>query len=243
MEEAAPMRYQAIIFDVSDTLVRYSPNYAQIYSDRLRHLGFAIGDQMPSALSKAVNWAIGAQVSREQAGAPHMADHEHSRMLDAAALACLNPAPQGVEPLLDRLAQIPLPTQRMQVIDGVLPMLDALQGRGYRLAIVSNHYACLLDFLRRQGLAPYFDPIIISALVGVEKPNVRIMQLALEALELPAERCLYVGDHPLDVLCAKGAGMGMAWIAPTDEALPAEVPCREDYRVASAVEVANLACL
>ncbi|MGF7142985.1 FMN phosphatase YigB (HAD superfamily) [Anaerotaenia torta] len=30
------LKYKAIVFDVSDTLVEYSPNYAQIFGDRLR---------------------------------------------------------------------------------------------------------------------------------------------------------------------------------------------------------------
>ncbi len=234
------MHYQAIVFDVSDTLVYYSPNYTQIYSDRLRHLGFAIDGHLPSALSKAVNWAIGEQVSREQAGAPRLNDRDLNRLLDAAALGCLSPVPQEKGVLLDRLEWLPLPTQQMHVIDGVFPMLDELRERGYRLAIVSNHHAFLLDFLRQEGLAPYFDPIVISDLVGVEKPDPRIMHLALEGLGLPADRCLYVGDHPLDVLCAKQAGMDVAWIAPADEVLPSEVPHREDYRIACAAGLLNL---
>ncbi len=161
-------------------------------------------------------------------------------MLDAAALDCLTPAPPNREELLDRLESIELPKQQMRVIDGVFSTLQELKERGYRLAIVSNHHAALLDFLREQGLARYFESIIISALVGVEKPNVRIMELALEQLELPADQCLYVGDHPLDVLCAKAAGMDMAWIAPADEMLPADVPHRENYRISSVTEVTAL---
>lgn len=237
------MRYQAIIFDVGDTLVHYRPNYAQIYSARLRVLGFHAEDELASVVSKAIYRAGGEQTRREQAGAPRLSDEDFNRLLDAAALDCLHPAPQDVEALLDRLGQVPLPQQQMAIIDGVFPMLDALKERGYRLAIVSNHRAELMDFLREQGLAAYFDPIIISDLVGVEKPNVRIMELALEALGLPAAQCLYVGDHPLDVLCAKDAGMDIAWIASDDEVLPAEVSYQADYRISCAANVVHLTCL
>jgi hypothetical protein len=33
------LRYDAVLFDVSDTLIEYRPNYAQIYGDRLRRIG------------------------------------------------------------------------------------------------------------------------------------------------------------------------------------------------------------
>ena len=208
------MRYQAIVFDVGDTLVQHQPDNAQIYSDRLRHLVFSVEGEMPSVVSKAIHRAGGEQTRKEQAGAPRLNDRDFNHLLDAAALDCLEPTPLNKEALLDQLEQIPLPTQTMAVIDGVFPVLDELKRRGYRLAIVSNHHAFLLDYLRQEGLAPYFDPIIISDLVGVEKPDPRIMHLALEGLRLPTNQCLYVGDHPLDVLCAKEAGMDVAWIAP-----------------------------
>lgn len=233
------MKYQAIIFDVGDTLVNYWPNYAWIYTQRLRSLGFAVEGEFPSVISKAIYRAGGEQTRREQAGAPRMEDREFQRMLDTAALACITSS-QNIAGMLDELERMEIPRQEMRVIEGVFPMLDALKQRGYRLAIVSNHYAALLDFLRERQLASYFDPIIISAIVGVEKPNVRIMELALEGLRLPAEKCLYVGDHPLDVLCAKSAGMDVAWIASAEEKLPEDIPFREDYRVEAVADVVGL---
>ena len=77
----------------------------------------------------------------------------------------------------------------------------------YRLAIVSNHYSWLMDYLHKSGLSPHFVSIIISDIVGVAKPNIRIIQIVLEELNLKAESCLYVGDQPLDVLCSKQVGM------------------------------------
>jgi len=55
------MKYESIIFDVSDTLVEYSPNYAQIYGARLRSLGFEVSEEKAKEVSKAVNLAIGEQ--------------------------------------------------------------------------------------------------------------------------------------------------------------------------------------
>jgi putative hydrolase of the HAD superfamily len=50
--------------------------------------------------------------------------------------------------------------------------------------------------------------VIDSHVVGVEKPDPRIFALALAALDLAAERCLYVGDTVhFDVTGARNAGI------------------------------------
>ena len=77
----------------------------------------------------------------------------------------------------------------MMIIPGVIDTLNALKN-GYRLAIVSNHYSWLMDYLIKSGLAPYFESIIISDIVGVAKPNIRIMEISLEELDLEAQNCL-----------------------------------------------------
>ena len=60
------MKYESIIFDVSDTLVEYSPNYARIFGDRLRGLGFEVSDEKVKKISRIVNWTIGEQTQKEQ---------------------------------------------------------------------------------------------------------------------------------------------------------------------------------
>ena len=109
--------------------------------------------------------------------------------------------------------------------------MQILKDRGFRLGVVSNHRAWLLDYLKEIGLSVFFETIVISDIVGVEKPDFRIMQIALENLSLDASVCLYVGDHPFDILCAKNAGMDCAWLTANDSVLPDGVPYKEDYKI------------
>ncbi len=60
--------YEAILFDVSDTLIEYRPNYAQIYSKRLRYLGFEVNAEKAIDIARAVNYCIGEQTQKEEAG-------------------------------------------------------------------------------------------------------------------------------------------------------------------------------
>lgn len=232
-------KYKAIVFDVSDTLVEYSPNYAQIYGDRLRSLGFEISKEKANEISKTVNWTIGEQNHREQYGAPHMSEEDLNVLLDEAALSCVTDKSDRNPQYLDQLKKVQIPKQELSIISDVIRVLDNLTCK-YRLAIVSNHYPWLMDYLKACGLAPYFESIVISDIVGVAKPDSRIMQIALDELSLHAKDYIYIGDQPMDVLCSKQIGMDCAWIAPEDYVLPESIPYKEDYRIASISELLRI---
>lgn len=233
------MKYEAIIFDVSDTLVEYSPNYAQIFGDRLRSLAFEVSEEKAKEISRIVNWTIGEQTRKEQCGEPHMCDEELNKLLDKAALLYVtNKNVCNKKHLID-LGKIHMPKQEMTIIPDVINVLTVLKNK-YRLAIVSNHYSWLMDYLRTSGLAAHFESIVISDIVGVAKPNIRIMQIVLDELTLEAKNCLYVGDQPFDVLCSKQIGMDCVWIATDECILPKSIPYKEDYRITKIIDLLNI---
>lgn len=233
------MKYEAVIFDVSDTLVEYSPNYARIFGDRLRGLGYEVSEEKANDISREVNWTIGEQTRKEQCGEPHMSDEELIALLDKSALSCLTNKNICSKKHLIDLRKIQMPKQKMKIIPGVIEVLTHLKSK-YRLAIVSNHYSWLMDYLSVNGLAPYFESIVISDIVGVAKPNIRIMQIVLDELALEAKNCLYVGDQPLDVLCSKQIGMDCAWLATDEIRLPKSIPYKEDYRIVRLSDLLNI---
>ena len=233
------MKYEAIIFDVSDTLVEYSPNYARIFGDRLRSIGFEVPEEKAKEISRVVNWSIGEQTRKEQCGEPHICEDELNALLDKAALLCVtNKNICNKKHLID-LSKMQMPKQKMTIIPDVIHVLTVLKNK-YRLAIVSNHYSWLMDYLMTSGLAPHFESIVISEIVGVSKPDIRIMQIALDELALEAKNCLYVGDQPFDVLCSKKIGMDCAWIVTDDYILPKSIPYKEDYRITKLLDLLNI---
>ncbi len=92
--------------------------------------------------------------------------------------------------------------------------LDRLKARGFRIGLISNardasNVERLIDNAR---LRPWLDPIVISANVGVRKPNPRIFRIVLEAWQLPPEQVVMVGDMlGADVLGAHNVGMRAVW--------------------------------
>ena len=86
--------------------------------------------------------------------------------------------------------------------------LAALRERGLKLGVVSNANGTIPKKLENAGLAQYFDVIVDSAIVGVEKPNPEVFFLALTAIGVAPSRAAFVGDlvH-IDVHGAERAGM------------------------------------
>ncbi len=87
-------------------------------------------------------------------------------------------------------------------------ILHRLVQRGYRLAVVSNADGHVEDLLKGAGIADYFEAIIDSTVVGVEKPNPRIFQFALDQIGAAAKSSCYVGDsYSIDFVGAEKAGL------------------------------------
>ncbi len=91
---------------------------------------------------------------------------------------------------------------------GTFEALEAFKSAGYRLAIVSNAEGQVEADARRFGLAPYFDVIIDSHVVGVAKPDPRIFQIVLERLGVAPDEVRFAGDiYSIDVEGARAAGI------------------------------------
>lgn len=79
-----------------------------------------------------------------------------------------------------------------------MEVLRGLRERGIATGLVSNWDTSCRSVLEQTGLAPYLDPIVVSSEVGVEKPDRRIFEKALELSGDSPEHCLYVGDNYYD---------------------------------------------
>ena len=90
----------------------------------------------------------------------------------------------------------------------VAPALAALKERGLRLVVVSNANGRLKHLFDRVDLTKWFDHVLDSHEWGVEKPDPRLFQLALEQSRADAARTVHVGDlYHVDVVGARKAGL------------------------------------
>ena len=94
----------------------------------------------------------------------------------------------------------------------VKPALTALAGQ-FKLGLVANSGEAALKALRRDGLHDLFDVIALADFVGVEKPDERIFQYALDRTGVPATRTVHVGNRlESDIRPAKSLGLRTVWI-------------------------------
>jgi putative hydrolase of the HAD superfamily len=102
--------------------------------------------------------------------------------------------------------------------------LHALAGTGVRLAIVSNADGTVEELLGEHGICQVGEglgvpvaAVVDSTVVGVAKPDPRIFEIALAAVEAPPQRTIHVGDSLLaDVAGAMAAGITPVHYDPFD---------------------------
>ena len=107
-----------------------------------------------------------------------------------------------------------LSRKRLQLYSEVSTVLDELRGT-YRMAVVSDGQPCyVLPELRAVGLDGYFDPIVISADYGFRKPDRRMIQRALNIMNLTTSEVLFVGnDMYRDIYSANQLGIQTIFFA------------------------------
>lgn len=98
------------------------------------------------------------------------------------------------------------------VYPDAIPAMDALRGRGYRVAVIGNQPTSRTAELRRIGVEA--EVMAMSAEMGIAKPSQQFFERVLELLgSPPASSVAYVGDRvDNDVLPAVVAGMRAVWL-------------------------------
>ena len=89
----------------------------------------------------------------------------------------------------------------------LMQYIRALRPR-YKTGLLSNAMSTLRSAItERFSIADAFDAVIISAEVGVMKPDARIYQLALDALEVQPDEAIFIDDFADNVAGARALGM------------------------------------
>jgi len=96
----------------------------------------------------------------------------------------------------------------LRLFPDTIEALERLRAAGCRLGVLSNWDDTLEPFLAQLGIRDYFECVISSYMVGVEKPDPEIFTYALRAVGVTAARAWHVGDDVVfDYLGAMAAGM------------------------------------
>ncbi len=141
-------------------------------------------------------------------------------------------AEQDVEdaPLAEQLGER-FGTERRARHEAFGDAADALDelARDHTLALVTNGASCLQrEKLAASGLGDRFAVVVVSAEVGVGKPDAAIFRHALERLACDPSQAVMIGDSlARDVDGAIAAGLGAVWVNRSGQPRPdgsADVP-------------------
>ena len=200
---------QAALFDVGGTLFESRPGAPEVYATVLSQLGGPVtADEVAPVFHRV--WADLTQLH------PRGLDRYHhfkgnewewwGEFVRRVLRELGHPAPweSALSALMDAFAKPEL----WYVFLEVTEVLNRLRSHDVRLAIVSNWDSRLPMLLERLNLAGFFEEVLVSAVEGVEKPDIEIFLRAATRLGLEPACCLHVGDSPLDdYRGAESAGM------------------------------------
>ena len=204
----APLR--AVLFDAGNTLLFLD------YDRMAAAVGAALGVPLTAArlagaapaAARAAEHAAGADRDRARALLEALFPPPACRPTECPKCAdCLQRAARGTASLG--------PGRAGDTSEALARLRDA----GIRLGVVSNSDGRVEEALVAAGLRDYFDVVLDSALVGVEKPDPAIFRAALDALGVAPAEALYVGDlYEVDVVGARAAGMDAVLLLPPEHA-------------------------
>jgi len=81
-----------------------------------------------------------------------------------------------------------------------------LQRQGCKTAVLSNTEAPAVEYFARMGY-DMFDCLVFSCNEGARKPELRIYEIAIEKLNSPPARTIYIDDDPKYIKAAEQAGL------------------------------------
>lgn len=201
------MRFAAVFFDAGETLVHPHPTFADLFAQTLRTQGFDVSaetvrerghvifDRFRSAARANDLWTTSLERSRR------FWHDVYGEFVAELGIA-------DADGLLDVLYATFTDLANYRVFEDVPPVLERLRDAGMVLGVVSNFEEWLEQLLEQLGVRQYFSVSVVSGIEGVEKPDPRIFQLAMERAGVRPDVSVYVGDNPeFDVDPALGAGM------------------------------------
>ncbi|MEW6048074.1 MAG: HAD-IA family hydrolase [Bacillota bacterium] len=191
-------RLRAVFLDAGNTLIY--PDW-----ERIARWCAEAASPCPAERLMAAEYVARTRWDAFMAGRiPRPAGGYFATVLEAASVA------QGARgAVLERIEQAAeAGTLWLAVRPGTAESLRKLRELGLTLGVVSNADGRVEQFLETAGLRPYLDFVVDSTLVGVEKPDPRIFQIALERAGVGPGEAVHVGDiFSVDVVGARSAGI------------------------------------
>jgi putative hydrolase of the HAD superfamily len=98
--------------------------------------------------------------------------------------------------------------QKIHPDKNIVDTLRLLRQRNIRIALLSNESVARVDaYLDKTNLRHFFDAIIVSEGIGIEKPDLGFFQEALNRLDIKSEEMVMFGDNEIADGASKKLGI------------------------------------
>lgn len=229
----------AIIFDMDDTILSDDKAaercFSQVCQDMSHRFQPVAPDELLADITEVRRW--------------YWADPERIRRgsldLGRARRELLSMAFErhGIEDdvLLEEMSDAyqKLKAATIDIIPGALDTLESLRAGGIRLGLITNGDAAgQRAKVRKAGLEPIFDSILVAGEFGVAKPDPRVFLHTLDNLQAEPHEAWMVGDNLYaDIGGAQALGIKGVWVDWRGNGLPDNTPAIPYRTIQSIVEL------
>ena len=179
---------KAVLFDLDGTLIDTAADFIRIIQDMCREESRAIvdADLIRTQVSEGARAMVKLVYPELEVDDPIFLAHRQ-RFLDL----------YGDDIAVDT-----------DLFDGMYPLLEDLESHHIPWGIVTNKPRWLSEsLLKALNLTERCAVLVCPEDVKNTKPDPEPMYLAAKQIEIAAEQCIYVGDHPRDIDAGRAAQM------------------------------------
>ncbi len=189
-------KVKAVIFDLDDTLIRSNVDFIEMRSrmiDFLRkYLPFPVDLDTSKSTHEITEYAVRL-----------LKEHGQSEMI-----------PQAMNELNRIMTEVELKhVSKAKLMDGVLQTLNRLKDAKIKIGVLTRSCRKYTDeTLRATGLSALVDEVATRDETNTPKPDPTQVYSLMKRMRVRPEEVVLVGDHPIDALCAKNAGVSFVGV-------------------------------
>ncbi len=209
--------YRGFLFDADNTIFDYDSAEREAFAETV---GAAVPG-VPLETALAAYRSINSQYwKRFEEGAITIKDLKVGRFRDLLDSLGARGDPAAVSASYLRAL-----SRRAPFLPHAREVLEKLARRAPLCLVTNGLTEVQRGRIQATGIGGLFAAVIISEEIGISKPDPRFFLLAAEALALPAEDLLCIGDSPsTDIAGAAAAGIDACWYSPKGKSWPGPGP-------------------